>query len=143
MSIIGLLLIIVSLIYINKILKNEKNIYEKTLSIYDDIKYYHDLTENIVSDFNDLIENSLNKTEKIQDSYLKNDNKEEKTDIINSNKILIQETSHNEIDNNTTNEVYNQILELKKLGLSSKEIAKKLNKGVREVEIIIKMIENI
>lgn len=43
----------------------------------------------------------------------------------------------------TNDKSLERVIELKRQGFSSKEIARKLNKGIREVEIIIKMLENV
>ena len=51
--------------------------------------------------------------------------------IINDNRKIDYEESLNSFHEN--------IIELKTIGLTNEEIAKKLNKGIREVEIVLKM----
>ena len=137
---IGLILIIVSLIYIKNISSKEEYVYKQIITLYDDIKYYYDAIENITTNFNDLVDNSLVKVEKIQSEHLRNNSLETMEydkDIIHTKKIKPQEL----ITKNSNTPIHEEIIELRKNGLSSKEIAKKLNKGVREIEIILKMIE--
>lgn len=148
LNVVAIICIVISLLYINRFSKKENCIYEEILSIYSDIRYYFNSTENIIDDFNDLISNSLNKVENIQDLRLES----EDLAISDDNKINISSPTKsssqcimNEINkkDNSNKDIYIKVIELKKSGLSNKEIAKKVDKGVREVEIIIKMLENV
>ncbi len=148
MSIIGLICIVVSLIYINKISKKEKNIYEEMIMIQDNIKDYSFAIENTINSFDDLIGNSLNKIENIQENKIYNvqDRKKEKKNLTKEEtkqqfkKDILGKPSKSE---DSTKALYEKIIDLKNIGLSNEEIAKKLNKGIREVEIIMKMWGNI
>jgi hypothetical protein len=146
LSVIGLICIIISLFYINKISKKEKDIYEEMKIIYTNIKDYSLTIENIINGFDTLIETSLNKMEVFQRNSVHNikgkevtkENGNETNKLFEKN--ILDDTKMME---NATNVVYKKIMALKDLGLSKEEIAKKLNIGVREVEIILKMGNNI
>lgn len=139
LNIIGSLLIVFSLIYIKKYIKKEEDIYLEINTLYDDIRYYYDSIEN----FNDIVNDSLNEIKEIQSENLKNNyveiNKLKNTDIVKNNLDIKTKKPNKE---NSETDIHIKIYELKKLGVSNKEIAKKLNKGVREVEIITRMINN-
>ncbi|HSH36709.1 DUF6115 domain-containing protein [Schnuerera sp.] len=141
LNVIGLLCILISLILITKINKKEKDIYNEILVIHEDIKYYSHVIEDTLNNFDDLIETSLHKFTVLQKDRQKNVNKEELMKKTHENKNNLLDKSTNE---NIHNEELNRkIFQLKNLGLSNEEIAKKLNKGIREVDIIIKMWPNI
>ena len=144
LNIIGLVFIIVSLGYVNKMLKEEKDIYEEMKLIQNNVKDYSLSIENTLDNFDDLIETSLNKVDtlKIQSLYDIESKKssEEIQEPQQFKKAVLEDI--NEMDNPAI-EFYEEVINLKNIGLSNKEIARKLNKGIREVEIIIKMWENI
>lgn len=143
LNVIGIICIIISLIILNRTTKNEKNIYEDMLSKYSDIKYYYEYLDNILNDFNEIVNKGISRVESLNISEpeltYNNGNEEMKNEY--SNKDLATMITIEESNNN--NEIMQKIIELKKQGMSEKEIAKLLNRGIREVEIIIKMLENI
>ena len=143
LNVIGIICIIISLIILNRTTKNEKNIYEDMLSKYSDIKYYYEYLDNILNDFNEIVNKGISRVESINISEpeltYNNGNEEMKNEY--SNKDLATMITIEESNND--NEIMQKIIELKKQGMSEKEIAKLLNRGIREVEIIIKMLENI
>ncbi|SHD77044.1 DUF6115 domain-containing protein [Schnuerera ultunensis] len=147
LNVIGLLCIIISLVCINRTLKREKELYEDIVLIHKDIKYYSQTVEYIVNSFDELIENSLNKMDSLQRQGTNSmDSDESKGGIYSINKTgekdktsLLDESGE---ENNDNEDINIKVLELKELGLSNEEIAKKLNKGIREVDIIIKMWSN-
>ena len=113
--------------------------------MHDDVKYYYNSLENMINSFDDLVENSINKIEKIQDTFTDNNKREIKDNKAGfiSKDILMQKNIINDSPKEDVKDrVYKKIYELKKLGLSNKEIAQKLKIGIREVEIIINMMEN-
>jgi len=142
-NVIGIICIIISLIILNRTTKNEKNIYEDMLSKYSDIKYYYEYLDNILNDFNEIVNKGISRVESLNISEpeltYNNGNEEMKNEY--SNKDLATMITIEESNND--NEIMQKIIELKKQGMSEKEIAKLLNRGIREVEIIIKMLENI
>lgn len=148
LNIIGLICIIISFIYINKYFKKDKEMYEEMIIIHNNVKDYWTAIENTLNSFDELLETSLNKIETLQKktlngikpnevekNYLNDEQNEQKY-----KKIIFE--NPNKIENETK-ELYCKVIELKNIGLSNEEIAKKLNKGIREVEIIIRMWDNV
>jgi len=145
LNVVGIVIIIISIIVIYIINKKEKSIYSQISSMHDDVKYYYNSLENMINSFDDLVENSINKIEKIQDTFTDNNKREIKDNKAGfiSKDILMQKNIINDSPKEDVKDrVYKKIYELKKLGLSNKEIAQKLKIGIREVEIIINMMEN-
>lgn len=147
LNIAGLLCIVVSLIIINNISKEEKELYEEILLIYEDVKYCSSAMENIFSSFDDLIETSLNNLETYQKKhltimdkeYVERDNYSSDNNLDQNEKNILDDSE----EDNSNKEINRKIFQLKKQGLSNEQIAKKLNKGIREVDIIIKMWSSI
>lgn len=148
LNIMGAICITVSIFYIMRINKKEKDIYSEIMVIYKDVKYYYKAIENTLKGFDDLIESSLNKFEGFQHFYYnhneidemeKSTPQEEDLNIMYESNVL-ENVSHSVTPNR---ELYEKVTELRSIGLSNKEIAKKLNKGVREIDIIIKMWGNL
>jgi len=122
LSTIGLILIIYSIHIIRKDLINSK---DKNNDL--NVKEYYNLTENMVEEFSEIIHSKL--------------------EIINmENKKSIERQLHNieedNLNNFNINPLHNKIIELESIGLTKEEIARKLDKGIREIEIILKMHEN-
>jgi hypothetical protein len=115
---------------INKDLKRENTTMEELIAIEGRIKDYYGLIENTIEDFGEFIDLTLNKINNI-------DNKVNRK----SESYYIEEIVNN-TNNENDNSLYIKIIELKRIGLTKEEIAKKLNKGVREVDIILKMYSN-
>ena len=146
---IGVICIIFSLIYINKISKEEKDIYDELIHIYHNIKDCYFVIENSLDSFEELIDLSLTKFEGFEMDI--RSNKEEKREHDNSyrgrdikqvaKKPVIM-NNINEVETSTL-ELYDEIVNLNNEGFSAEEIAKKFNKGIREVEIILKMRDNL
>lgn len=138
LNIIGITIIVLSLFFINRTLEHERELYEEIKLLYADIKDYSSSMENTLNDFYELVEVNLDKIEGL--------NKDSNTvDVFDE----IVDTKEESIDNifvdrdeeslDSHEKLYRNIMRLKEIGLSKEEIAKKVNKGVREVEIIIKM----
>lgn len=148
LNIIGLVCIIVSFVYINKSSKEEKDMYEEMIIIHNNVKDYWIAIENTLDSFDDLIEISLNKVDTLQKETLngielKESGKEPLNNVQNQQQLKKNVLENSNEIKNPTKELYYKVIELKNIGLSNEEIAKKLNKGVREVETIIKMWDNI
>ena len=148
LNIVGLLCIVISLIIINNISKEEKELYEEILLIHEDVKYCSSAMENIFSSFDDLIETSLNNLETYQKKhltimdkeYVERDNYSSDNNLDQNEKNILDDSKEDNISNK---EINRRIFQLKEQGLSNEQIAKKLNKGIREVDIIIKMWSSI
>lgn len=120
--------------------------YEEISTIHDDVKYYYGSLEKIIDNFDELVEESINKMEEIQhksktitgDKANKNKDRHILKDI-----YIPKQAFNDNIQASPKTEAYEKVYELKKLGLSNKEIAQKLKIGIREVEIIINMMEKI
>ena len=137
LNVIGIILVLYSVYVINKDISKKKVLVDDLNLIEERVKEYYKLTENIVEDFDGIMESKLeiidrNKAaenneqlipENIMEKFIVNDNR----------KINDKESS---------NSIYEKIIELKTIGLTNEEIAKKLNKGIREVEIVFKMYNN-
>ncbi|WP_313756538.1 hypothetical protein [Tissierella sp.] len=127
LSTIGLILIIYSIHIIRKDLINSKDKNNDLNLIEERVKEYYNLTENMVEEFSEIIHSKL--------------------EIINmENKKSIERQLHNieedNLNNFNINPLHNKIIELESIGLTKEEIARKLDKGIREIEIILKMHEN-
>lgn len=140
LSIIGIICIIISLIIIIKAINKEKNIYKDIVEKHEDIKYYHENIDSIISSFSDIVDMSLNKVESYNTLGIKEDNYIHASKIHKHPKKELLKDHQAKATNDKSLE---RVIELKRQGFSSKEIARKLNKGIREVEIIIKMLENV
>lgn len=135
---IGILITLVSLYFIIKNDNSEKKYYEEILSIYEEIKKYDELSRDTMAQMDGLIKSTINLLN--DDSYeFKRDNLS--IDDVKSNKISRQ-ILFNDIENKNNINYAEKVIELKNIGLTNEEIAKKLEKGIREVDIILKMNEN-
>lgn len=157
---IGIIFIIYAIYFIKKENKNIPKIEEikETSKVVEDlilieerVKEYYNLTEDIVEEFDKIIDNKLESIKIEQENNIDSIND---IDIIPSKNIFYQKDAAEQynkqnaiIDINKEKEENQlkvttypkKILELKKLGLTDQEIAKSLNKGVREIEIVLKM----
>ncbi|NLW22311.1 MAG: hypothetical protein GXY88_03495 [Tissierellia bacterium] len=132
----SIICIVIALVWIGRISKKEKDMYKEISIIYEDIKYYSKTVEDTINDFDDLISATLNRMEELQRNYTR-----EYKGIKEKDNVDNHSSDGNEVNSNK--DLYKKIIEFKKMGLSNEEIAKKLNKGIREVEIIIRMWGNI
>lgn len=135
LNIIGIMLIIYSIFIIKKDLKDNEYKVEKLSSIEKNTKKYYEHTEDIVSSFERLVDLKLDKIN--SENYLS----QEKHQTNKENETRKLEKDKEKLDTRDLNlsEEKLKIIELLKLGLTSEEIAKKLKKGVREIDIVIKM----
>lgn len=130
----GLILIIFSLFVMAKDFKKDNEKARDLNRIENDVKEYYKLTEEIVETFDQIIDNKL---ELINHGQTSNSSILQKP----QNEITYKET----YDNNSENpdkEYINKIINLRSIGLTREEIARKLNKGIREVDIILKIYNN-
>ncbi len=130
--IVGFILIGISLLVILKDLKRSELEIEEINRIEENVKEYYKLTEEMIETFDDVIGSKI---EEISDEKI-NFNKDTEKDKRKKIDLL-------EVNNNTNkisdNNIIEKIFQLQSIGLNTEEIAKKLDRGVREIEIIIKM----
>lgn len=132
LSIIGLIFIILSLIYINKIEKKEKDYYEELIDTHNNIKQYSLSMDKKFNDFYNLIDSRLNEANSLSEKDIK-DNQYYKKEVLENLEDMDE----------PSNEIFYKIKELRNVGFSNEEIAKKLNKGIREIDIIMKLHNNL
>lgn len=134
----GILITLISLYFIIKNDNSEKKYYEEILSIYEEIKKYGELSRDTMAQMDGLIKSTIN---------LLNDNSYEfKRDTLSNDDVKSNQISKqilfDDIENKNNINYAEKVIELKNIGLTNEEIAKKLEKGIREVDIILKMHEN-
>lgn len=128
---IGIILVIVSLIYIKKEERENNSRYANIEKMYLEIKSYSDISVKVMEEYEKLVDLSMDKIEstlEIKDENKNYNLKEKRNFFKRENKLEEDE----DVD-------VEKVLELKDIGLNNKEIARKLNKGIREVDIILKM----
>lgn len=145
LNVVGIFFIIFSLICIKKLSSKELEIYEEMLEVEYNVRNYYSSIKDLLEDFDIILEDSLNKIDLISKadqkaiSNSKLVQKQEKNyedKGFSPNKALIFHGNENK-DLEQSN--YNKVIELKRAGLSNKEIAKKLSMGIREVEVYLKI----
>lgn len=149
LNIMGLSLIIISIVLIKKTSDREIAIYEEILIIENNIKSYSAMIDNVLNNFDKLMDSSLDKLKAIEKQNIHNVNTEKikyesiepKNMDLMKNKILAEEKVEDR-NPRDINEFYSEIIKLSKIGLNSEEIARKLNVGIREVEIFLKIWDN-
>ncbi|MBU5426560.1 hypothetical protein KQI41_09105 [Tissierella pigra] len=136
LNIIGLILVIFSIYLIFKDIRKQNKLVNNLDSIENKLKEYYKLTEEIAGNFDDIIEYKLDAIDnKINNKILK----DIKNKDIEDKNIKVEDNESNEISNIIP--IHKKVIELKEIGLTKEEIAKKLNKGIREIEIILKIYE--
>ena len=135
---VGILITFISLYFIIKNDNSEKKYYEEILSIYEEIKKYGELSRDTMAQMDGLIKSTIN--------LLNDDSYEFKRDTLSIDDVKSNQISKqilfNDIENKNNINYAEKVIELKNIGLTNEEIAKKLEKGIREVDIILKMNEN-
>ncbi|WP_077367506.1 hypothetical protein [Anaerosalibacter sp. Marseille-P3206] len=130
--IIGIIFIIISIININKTKIQEEKRYEEIVKIYEEAIEYRDYLNEITDNLESIIDSTIYKVNKT-----KSKNEPVVVESLNSANDLFK------IDNkNEDKELIEQVLELREIGLTTREIAQKLNKGIREIDIMLKVNEN-
>lgn len=135
--IIGIFLVIISLIYIKKINKGEEERYNEIVGMYSDINEYRRYSTELMDNIESLVDSTIvkinNNSEKVK--YIDIDDHE----VEEKNKINLFNVS-DKFNNNE--DLTEKVLTLNGIGLNNKEIAQKLGRGVREIDIILNMNEN-
>ena len=150
--IIGILLVVYSISTIKKDLLKDKSIVEDLSLVESKIKDYYDLTEETILDFDKLIDGKLDIINKER-----NDFKEKDIDYLRASNYSnvgeqtdkgIDDTLDSKLDHipnikpEIINSMHKKIFDLNDLGLTKIEIAKTLNKGVREIDIVLNIYGN-
>lgn len=136
LNITGIALIIYSILIIKKDISKNIVVYNDLRLIQDQVIEYYNLTEKTIVNFHEIIDAKLDIIDN-EKSHIKN----EICDKDNLNVDLC-----NKSDDKTSNleliPLNKKILDLSSIGLTNEEIAKRLNKGKREIEIILKLYNN-
>ncbi len=140
---IGIILIILSIIIIIRNSRKEQRIYEEIYEMYDDVKYYYNSLGKSKISFDDLMDKSIDKIEKKQDITETNTDEKPQMNDTSTAVSTIYIPKNTDEKKSNKHHVYEKVFELKKMGLSNLEIAQKLEIGVREVEIILRMMEKV
>lgn len=135
--IVGIFLVIISLIYIKKANKEEEERHNEIVRIYSEINeyrlYFTELIDNIESLVDSTIDKINTNSEKIKNIDIDKHKIEEKNK---TNLFNVYDKSNDKED------LTEKVLTLNEIGLDNREIAKKLGRGVREIDIILNMNEN-
>lgn len=131
--IIGIVFVIIAIININKVSNEEKKRHEEIIKIYQEITEYENYFNELVNDFESLIDSTLDKVNntRIKKGYPS---------------VVMEKSSSKIFKSDTQNEdedLIKQIFELKQIGLNNKEIAQKLDRGIREIDILLKVNKNV
>jgi len=132
LMILGIFCIVISFIFLNSFSNKEKGFFDEITDMYKDIEKYKDHMEVAIDDLEKIIDFSVDKADKYISDYPVA-KKEER------NASLTQEDDFFIINHKDEDDLSKKVFELKNIGMDNKEIAQKLNRGIREVEIIIKM----
>jgi len=135
---IGILITLISLYFIIKNDNSEKKYYEEILSIYEEIKKYGELSRDTMAQIDGLIKSTSNL---LNDNSYESKRDASSIDDAKSSQISKQ-ILFNDIEDKNNINYAEKVIELKNIGLTNEEIAKKLGKGIREVDIILKMNKN-
>lgn len=129
---VGIVLIIYSIYIIKKDTNKENNVINELDLIEGRVQEYYNLTEEIIENFDGIIDSKLDMLNK-DNKNLSKIHPSNENNLVNS---LINPVNSN-ID--PVNSFHNKIIELNSVGLTKEEIAKKLNKGIREIDMVLKI----
>lgn len=132
LNIIGLIFILFGIVVISKDLSKNKRDVDELNIVKEKVKEYYKLTEGTIENFYEVIEEKMDEINLGETKNLDNQ--------INQSKKEIKIFANNHLDaNNNLDQLHNKVLQLYELGLNGEEIAKKLNKSKREIEIILRI----
>lgn len=155
--ILGVVFIFVALIFLSKQGKAEKDIYNDILVKHKDIKDYTGTMEQIINNMDALIDNVLEKYNVLEEKIEKEKerlrkernkyssiNQQKDKQAIKQEEKIEKEYKESEHPNEKQNfdkkkTLREEVTELKKAGLTNQQIAKRLGKSIREIDIITKM----
>lgn len=143
-NIIGIALVIYSVYIIKKDIDRDKNLINELDIIEGKVKEYYNLTEDIVENFDQIIDSKLEILNRDYNSISNNDLLTEEDTVANVTDSLDSKnfSSLINLENNKDDSItsfHKRIIELNDIGLTKEEIAKKLNKGIREIEMVLKI----
>lgn len=107
----------------------EEDTFEKDLYLY---------KKEVLEDF-DLIMDGKIKSPNIVDQEIEN---EVKTKNIDKKSIAIIQEKEISSQDDSISPLHKKIIELESIGLNNEEIAKKMGRGVREIDIVLKIYKN-
>jgi len=137
LMIVGLILIFIAIVNVNKYNKVLAKTSEDIYKIHNDVKEYYFMIQDILLKIESLIDITIETVEETkldQDhgKYVSEENLGVEKVILKSNNVVSEDDSDTEI----TEE--HKIIEMYKAGMSIQDIAKYFKKGIRETEFIIK-----
>ncbi len=133
--VIGILSILGGFFFIFRFNNNEKELYIEIEKKHKEIKEYANTVEKITLELNEVLDFMINNKKTDEEVNLKN----KKT----SNEFNATENKKTELLNSicdNTNDIGQEIIRLKRNGIENHEIARQVGKSIREVEIILKLI---
>lgn len=133
LNIVGLLLIIYSIYIISKENIGRKDHELGLIDLQQINKQYDEVDDEEI--FQAIMKSKVETSESIGSQSTEN---LEKDIIYEKPKTIIKEKNMI-LDNNNINPLYQNIFELKLIGLTNEEIARKFGRGIREIDIILKM----
>lgn len=160
----GIICILVSLFLIFKIKDRESRIYNDIIEKYSEIVEYSNELDEILNSLEILIKKSTDKEmENKNNNNINNNNDDDSVDakeytLLNKNKDNLSDKSFNNLfneerkkyqigENNKTikndniSDLEKNVYSLYNKGFSLNEIAKSLKRGIREIEIVLKVIK--
>lgn len=140
LNIIGITLVLYSIFIIKRDISIKKEVKEKTdtrgnFEEDTDEKDFYLYKDEVIEDF-DLLMNSKIQLSTIEDKEI--DIKVENNSLNKKSIAIIQEQGINSQDDSIS-PLHKKIMELESIGLNNEEIAKKLGRGVREIDIVLKI----
>ncbi|RKD34463.1 hypothetical protein [Thermohalobacter berrensis] len=140
LMIIGIICITFSVLLFLKEEREQDEKYNEIKKIYKDINDYALIIEEIADKLNDKLDLYLSNNNKTDDSNYKHDYPDNHNNhITNEDYIITNNKDINNVEIDEHDNIYNEIINLMKLGLNKHEIAKKLGKSIREIDIILKL----
>lgn len=140
LNIIGITLVLYSIFIIKRDISIKKEVKEKTdtrgnFEEDTDEKDFYLYKDEVIEDF-DLLMNSKIQLSTIEDKEI--DIKVENNSLNKKSIAIIQEQGINSQDDSIS-PLHKKIMELESIGLNNEEIAKKMGRGVREIDIVLKI----
>lgn len=124
LNIIGIILVLYSIIIIKK---------DNQVKLTDNKTFKEDIDKNNYYEFNNETSEDF---DLLMDSKVQSKLENDQLQINNTVTPIIKNQMINSLDDNM-NPLHKKIMELKSIGLDNSEIAKKMGKGVREIDIIL------
>jgi len=141
----GFGIIIASVVLIKGQNESEIKMYNEIVYRHNEMKEYTNTMENIIESLDIIIEEVFTKVDYLDKKCM---HKEDSSPYIKHNRTdsnFEEEkiASVNELKSKVNDDIKSRVLHYHSIGLKPNEIAKEMGKGVREVEILLKMYKNI